>query len=159
MTSVSAASVSVRKMVAADLEQVMAIAASLKDAPHWRRSAYVAALDPVSMPCRIALVAAKNSSNNVIGFAIASLIPPQAELESIAIRLDEQRMGIGSKLIEGLIEELRTAAIREFMLEVRASNIAAVAFYQEQGWRGSGMRPRYYADPEEDAILMSYSIR
>jgi ribosomal-protein-alanine acetyltransferase len=158
VTPVSASSVTVREMVTADLEQVMAIAAAVNDAPNWPRSSYLAALDPASIPRRIALVAANDASGDVVGFAIAGVIPPLAELESIAIRLGEQRQGIGSKLIGGLVEELRAAAIVEFMLEVRASNSAAIAFYQEQDWRQSGLRPRYYADPEEDAILMSFFI-
>jgi [ribosomal protein S18]-alanine N-acetyltransferase len=158
VTSLSAAPVTVRKMVAADLEQVMAIAAALKEAPNWSQSSYLAAMDSVSMPRRIATVAANSASGEVIGFAVASVIPPQAELESIAVRLDAQRKGIGSKLLGGLVEELRAAAVNEFMLEVRASNRAGIAFYREQGWHQSGLRPRYYADPEEDAILMSFSI-
>jgi ribosomal-protein-alanine N-acetyltransferase len=145
-------------MLAADIEQVMAIAAGQKDAPHWPQSVYLAALDPTSSPRRIALVAANESSGDLAGFAVASLLPPQAELESIAVRADEQRHGIGSKLLSRLVDELRAAAVKEFMLEVRASNRTGIAFYLVHGWRQSGLRPRYYADPEEDAILMSSSL-
>jgi ribosomal-protein-alanine acetyltransferase len=152
------AAVSVRKMCSADIEQVMSIAASLRDAPHWPQSVYVAALDSTSAPRRIALVAADNSSGSIAGFVVASLLPPQAELESIVVRLDEQRLGIGSKLLAGLVDELRSAAVNEVLLEVRASNVAALNFYQSTGWRRTGLRPRYYADPEEDAILMSLSL-
>ena len=145
-------------MRAADVPQIVSIAAGLNDAPHWPQSAYLAALDPAAAPQRIALVAVSNPSGDIAGFAIASLIPPQAELESIAVRSDEQRQGIGSKLLAGLISELRAAAIKEFMLEVRASNRTGIAFYEAQGWKQSGLRPRYYAHPEDDAILMSLSL-
>jgi [ribosomal protein S18]-alanine N-acetyltransferase len=145
-------------MIGADLERVMAIAAALKDAPNWPRTSYLAAIDPVSVPRRIALVAADNASGDVVGFAVAGVVAPEAELESIAIRLDEQRKGYGSKLLGCLVEELRAAAVNEFTLEVRASNRAGIAFYRGQGWHHSGLRPRYYADPEEDAILMSFYI-
>src|SRR5258708_5949187 len=73
----------IRPMAAADLKVVVAIADSLATAPHWPRSAYEAALDPAGVPPRIALVA--EVSGIIAGLAIASLIPPQAELETIAI--------------------------------------------------------------------------
>lgn len=148
----------VRYMCTSDVEQVVAIAAGLKDAPHWPQSVYLAALDPTSMPRRIALVAANHASGFVAGFAVASLLPGQAELETIAVRPDEQRQGIGSKLIGRLVEELRAAAVKEFMLEVRASNRTGIALYLEKGWRQTGLRPRYYTDPDDDAILMSLSL-
>lgn len=154
----SAAPFTVRKMCAADVEQVMTVAAGLKDAPHWPQSVYIAALDAASLPHRIALVAANNPSGGIVGFAVASLLPPQAELESIAVRADEQRRGIGSKLFARLADELRAAAVNEVLLEVRASNRSGIAFYRVLGWRQSGLRPRYYAAPKEDAILMSLSL-
>jgi ribosomal protein S18 acetylase RimI-like enzyme len=54
---------------------------------------------------------------------------------------------------------LRTAGVREFILEVRASNQRALGFYRSLGWSETGRRPRYYADPEEDAVLMSLELR
>ena len=158
MTSSSAASITVRKMVAADVEQVVALAASLQHAPHWPQPVYIAALDDTSLPRRVALVAAQVQSGNIAGFAVASLLPPLAELESIAVRADEQRQGIGSKLLARLAYELKAAEVSELLLEVRASNTAGIAFYESLGWRQTGLRPRYYAEPEEDAILMSLSV-
>ena len=148
----------VRRMRAADLEQVMAIAASLKDAPQWPRAAYVSALDKDSTPRRIALVAEEPDGSAVTGFAIASFLPPQAELETIAVLAADQRRGIGRKLFSFLVDELRAASASEFLLEVRASNQKALGFYRSLGWIEAGRRPRYYADPEEDAVLMSLGL-
>jgi ribosomal-protein-alanine N-acetyltransferase len=150
-----AAQVHIRRMCEADLDQVMAIAAGLKEAPHWPRGAYVAGLDKRGTPRRIALVAEEAEAAIVVGFAVASLLPPQAELESIGVLAGEQRRGIGQKLFSVLVDELRAAAASEFLLEVRSSNQAALNFYRSQGWSEIGCRPRYYADPEEDAVLMS----
>jgi ribosomal-protein-alanine N-acetyltransferase len=71
----------------------------------------------------------------------------------------EQRRGTGRKLLEAMAEELRGAGVREALLEVRVSNQAAFDFYRSLGWVETGRRPRYYADPEEDAVLMSLSLR
>jgi ribosomal-protein-alanine N-acetyltransferase len=141
-----------------DVDQVMAIAAGLKDAPCWPRSVYIAALDPAATPRRVALIAANETSGVAIGFAVASILSPQAELESIAVRPDVHRQGIGSKLIALLVDELKATAVGEVLLEVRASNRAGLAFYGTLGWRPTGTRPRYYADPEEDAILLSLAL-
>jgi ribosomal-protein-alanine N-acetyltransferase len=54
-----------------------------------------------------------------------------------------------------MVEELKAAGASEFILEVRASNEQARGFYRSLGWRENGRRPRYYTDPEEDAVLMS----
>ena len=147
-----------RRMRVEDVDQVVAIAAGLKDAPHWPRPVYVAALDPAATPRRVALIAASETSGAVAGFVIASVLQPQAELETIAVRPEAQRQGIGSGLFSILVDELKAAAVSEILLEVRQSNCAGLAFYGSLGWRPMGTRPRYYTDPEEDAILMSLAL-
>jgi ribosomal-protein-alanine N-acetyltransferase len=171
-------------MSVADIDRVFMIAWSRKHAPKWTKVAYLSALKTDAAPRRIALVAedsgeghatllvdwkapdfveapnnptsyAEDKSGRVVGFAIASLVPPQAELETIVIAAAEQRRGIGRKLMTTMAEELSAAAVSEALLEVRASNERALGFYQFMGWRETGRRPRYYAEPEEDAVLMS----
>jgi ribosomal-protein-alanine acetyltransferase len=153
-----ASGILIRRMRSEDLERVMAIARSLLGAPQWPRSAYIFALNPNSTPKRIAIVAADEETGTAIGFAVASLLPPQAELETIAVSVDAQRRGTGGKLLSVMAEEMKAAAASEFVLEVRASNRAAIALYRSLGWRENGRRPRYYADPEEDAVLMSREL-
>ena len=195
MNSPSAA-VRVRPMSPADLDHVLEIAASLKQAPQWPRSAYLAALDSGAAPPRIALVAealeteagvptdrsssvgweagvptdrsssvgweagvpADSSSSPargvVAGFIVASLLPPQAELEIIAVAPQFQRRGQARRLFTALAVELRTGQSAELLLELRASNLPALAFYRSLGFTEAGRRPRYYHDPIEDALLM-----
>ncbi len=177
----------VRRMNVADVERVFMIAWSRKHAPKWTKAAYFSALMAEAMPRRIALVAEDSGeghaplvvdwkapgfvetdhattvegeakSGRVVGFAIASLVPPQAELETIVISAAEQRRGIGKRLMTAMAEELSAAAVSEALLEVRASNERALGFYRSMGWRETGRRPRYYAEPEEDAVLMSLAL-
>jgi len=143
-------------MTPADLDRVLAIAASLPTAPHWPRSAYQAALDPEAAPRRIALVA--EAAGLVEGFIVASLLPPQAELELIAVAAAAQRRGLARWLFQVLAAELRAAQLTEVILEVRAGNQPALDFYQRMGWLVSGRRTRYYQNPEEDAILMHFEL-
>ena len=156
-------------MAVADLPQVMEVAASLSTAPQWKLSDYVNALNPESTPHRIALVivltAAAPGPDQVQGFAIASLLPPQAELETVAVGASGglpglgQRQGFGQRLFRALVGELRTTGACEILLEVRVSNEQAIAFYRSLGFAETARRPRYYTDPIEDAILMSSRIR
>jgi [ribosomal protein S18]-alanine N-acetyltransferase len=150
---------SIRPLAEADLDSVLAIADGLPDAPHWPLSVYRdilmhdSGLVHDSGPRRIARVA--EDAGAIAGFAIASLVPPQSELESIAIAAVCQRCGLGRLLFSALEAELRSAGVNEVTLEVRASNHAARAFYGAIGFAQTGLRPRYYTDPVEDAILMA----
>ena len=152
------AQIRIRRMALADLAPVIELALSLKDAPHWPRSAYLAALDPDAAPPRIALVAEDLETGAVQGVAVASLLPPQAELETIAVAPEVQRRGLACRILIAMADELKKALVTEVLVEVRASNSAALAFYRAQGFAITGRRPRYYADPIEDAVLLDLRL-
>ena len=145
-----------RCMTADDVARVVEIARSLRDAPHWPEAAYISALNPESTPRRITLIASERGE--VVGFAVASLLPPQAELETIAVVAASQRLGLGSRLFAVLAGDLRAANVKELLLEVRASNQVARSFYHSLGFEETGRRTGYYADPAEDAVLMQLEI-
>jgi ribosomal-protein-alanine N-acetyltransferase len=154
--------VEIRRMTAGDLDRVLAIAQSLPQAPHWSESAWLNAINsqfnPEAAPRRIAFVAARPQPGSILGFAVASLLPPQAELETIAVVPESQRRGLGKRIFQALAAELKTAGANELMLEVRASNQPALAFYEALGFVKTGLRPSYYIDPIEDAGLMSLPL-
>jgi len=139
-----------------DVPSVVAIANSLEEAPHWPSKAYLGALDPDSFPARILMVA-EDAVAGVVGFAVTVLIPPQAELESIAVTKSAQRRGIARRLFGELIASLKEREITEVMLEVRESNRAARALYASLGFVETGRRAGYYSEPKEDAVLLSRS--
>jgi [ribosomal protein S18]-alanine N-acetyltransferase len=154
----------IRPLDAADLDEILAIAEALEEAPHWPRARYEELLpagdlfsDQISRP-RIALAARDTRSGEVLGFVVASLVHSEAELESIAVAAPAQRHGIGRRLLASLVTRLGTLGTVELHLEVRASNLAAIRFYQAQNFKQTGARPRYYADPEEDAVLMTLRL-
>jgi ribosomal-protein-alanine N-acetyltransferase len=83
------------------------------------------------------------------------LIIDEAHIATIATHPDFRRQGFGEQI---LLTALRTAYAeggRRAFLEVRAGNLAARAMYQKYGFIVDGIRPRYYKDNFEDAILMS----
>jgi ribosomal-protein-alanine acetyltransferase len=90
----------------------------------------------------------------VAGFIVVSLLPFQAEVEIIAVAPQFQRRGLARRLFAVLADELRACQPTELLLELRASNLPALAFYRSLGFAETGLRPRYYHDPIEDALLM-----
>jgi ribosomal-protein-alanine acetyltransferase len=159
----SGGGVIIRPMRKTDVARAVEIAGRLPHAPHWPPEAYRTALDATASLRRIALVAERPPSPAaepgaalaLVGFAVASVIAPQAEIETIAVAAEEQRRGTGGQLLRALLGELRTAGVKEILLEARASNQAALRLYAAVGFRQTGVRPRYYADPQEDAVLMA----
>ena len=150
--------VRVRRMKAEDVEAVTDLAAGLPTAPQWQREAYLAALNPETAPARIALVA-EIAAEELIAFTIALVIPPEAELESIAVAQEFQRAGVARRLFEVLVGELAVSGVTEVLLEVRASNGAALSLYGVLGFRETGRRLGYYAHPAEDAVQMRRGIK
>lgn len=147
----------IRAMQQGDLDRVVAIASSLTYAPHWPREVYLKALDPAGYPLRVSLTA-EDEDGKVAGFAVASVLPPQAELESIAVSAHLHRQAVARRLFAELLINLQRRQVTEVMLEVRESNLPARALYRALGFTQTGVRPRYYADPEEDAILLSFPV-
>jgi ribosomal-protein-alanine N-acetyltransferase len=142
----------VRPMSETDIDRVMAIARSLPTAPHWGRSAYEDALREGSVVRRIALVT--EHTGETIGFVIARLLGPVAEIESIGIAEKWQGYGFGSSLLHATMEELKMVGVKEVELEVRASNEWAIRLYQRAGFSEVGRRREYYQWPVEDALLL-----
>jgi [ribosomal protein S18]-alanine N-acetyltransferase len=152
------------------LALVIQIAEILEEAPQWPLDAYVNLTSKTPEVRRIALVAQERPAAGQIldsgpglapeiaGFVIARPVPPEAELESIGVAMQWQRRGIGRRLVVAMVAELEKAGIDTLDLEVRASNGIAIAFYVSLGFAETGRRPRYYVDPQEDAILMELRI-
>lgn len=147
----------VRPMMPADLDRVLQIAGQLEHAPNWPPSAYEAVFDP-EKPRRIACVAENSETKTVIGFAIMLVTPPEAELETIAVAPEFQRQGVAGLIFGALVALARQSEVIRIVLEVRASNLDAVAFYRSHGFVEDGRRRGYYVDPIEDAVLMSLRV-
>ena len=93
-------------------------------------------------------------------FAITLVVLDEATLFNIAVDPDFQRRGLGKALLEHLIDELEKRGVLTLWLEVRASNVAAIALYESLGFNEATIRRNYYptADGREDAIIMALPI-
>jgi len=144
-------------MLHSDVDRVIAIADSLTQAPHWAREMYETAVRAGSAPRRIALVA-EDESGTIVGFAVASMVLPEAELETIGVAVGRQRRGVGRRLLDEIGRSIQAWGATRVILEVRKSNGAARSLYRVAGFEETGLRPGYYADPKEDAVIMHRAL-
>lgn len=114
-----------------------------------------AVLETMGLPNTICLMAEK--AERQIGYMLVYTAADEAEIARIAVTEEVRRHGAGAALMERLKEVCREKGIRKLLLDVRASNHAARAFYVGQGFAEDGIRQRFYSSPEEDGILMSCS--
>lgn len=93
--------------------------------------------------------------DELVGYIFCYTILDECNVANIAIEPRYRRRGWGAELLAHAVREVHAKGARFFFLEVRSSNIAAIAMYQRQGFFQVGIRPGYYQHPPEDAILMS----
>ncbi|MBT5003690.1 MAG: ribosomal protein S18-alanine N-acetyltransferase [Porticoccaceae bacterium] len=97
--------------------------------------------------------------DTVVGFAVVAEMIDQAELQNISLHPDHSGVGLGSELLDTVIERL-PAKINQIYLEVRVLNFSAIRLYSKAGFTEIGQRRGYYATEygREDALLMGYSL-
>ena len=91
----------------------------------------------------------------LVGFVGLWYQAGDAHIVSIAVREEYRRRGLGELLLIGAVEMAVRRGQQVVTLEVRASNDAAQALYAKYGFSQTGLRPRYYADNHEDAVIMT----
>ena len=91
----------------------------------------------------------------IVGFAGIWLLVDEAHVTTFATRRSWRRQGIGERLLLALLDLARTRGAHEATLEVRPSNIPARRLYEKYGFKVVGVRPRYYSDDNEDALIMT----
>jgi [ribosomal protein S18]-alanine N-acetyltransferase len=92
------------------------------------------------------------------GFLVARRVGVDIEILNLGVRPEARRCGIGSMLLRLALEWGAKLRAEKALLEVRASNFAALQFYRRRGFRIVGRRPRYYVSPVEDALLLSADL-
>jgi ribosomal-protein-alanine N-acetyltransferase len=100
------------------------------------------------------------AEGEIAAFAITQIVLDEATLFNIAVDPDYQRRGFGRALLEYLIDELEKRGVVTLWLEVRASNVPAIALYESLGFNEATIRKNYYpsAEGREDAIIMALPI-
>jgi ribosomal-protein-alanine N-acetyltransferase len=91
---------------------------------------------------------------DAVGFALAWVVADEMHLVNFAVEPARRREGIGRALLTEVLDRARQRAINMVTLEVRDTNEAARVLYREFGFIEVALRPGYYPDTREDAVIM-----
>jgi len=104
---------------------------------------------------RLASYLVARMDDEVIGFAGLWVMVDEAHVTTFAVDPRWRRRGVGERLLLALLDLAVARQAREATLEVRLSNLPARKLYEKYGFRPVGIRPRYYSDNGEDALIMT----
>ena len=135
------------------LDEVMEIENQSFAAP-WSRDSYLdlAPLDTISFYV-------VKDGDKVIGYMLYQTWEEEMELHTIAVTLKSRRHGIGEQMIKFMMEDASSRGVKRIFLQVRPSNTPARTLYSKFEFQIVGMRPRYYRDNEEDALVMRLDLK
>jgi ribosomal-protein-alanine N-acetyltransferase len=143
--------VTVRTIGFSDLPQVIAVERRAFPTP-WSPAMFVLEFSKPSTVALGAHLSGRRRGRDLAGYVICSRYADVWHVMNVAVDPPLRRLGIGSALLDAMIEQAGTE--EPFTLEVRPSNIGAIALYERFGFRAAGTRPRYYHDTGEDALIM-----
>jgi ribosomal-protein-alanine N-acetyltransferase len=94
----------------------------------------------------------------VIGAFSGAVVVDELQIDNLAVSDRRRRKGIGQSLLREALKVAKGLGARTATLEVRSSNLPARSLYQKEGFEIDGFRSRYYAAPQDDALLLSREI-
>ncbi len=109
-------------------------------------------------PFSLSYVAEEQCSGEIVGYVLFSLVFEELHLLNLAVHPRCRRKGIGDRLIAFVLGIGRERKTEKVLLEVRASNAPALALYHKFGFREVGIRPNYYLNPTENALLFQFNL-
>ena len=119
----------------------------------WSQNAFSEALAEDSWGALVA-----ESEGEVVAYACYLIIDVEAHLTNIAVAESYRRKSVAKQLLDHILRIVTDAKCELLLLEVRPSNVEAVAFYRKHSFHQLYRRPNYYQNPVEDAQVMVYYL-
>ena len=138
----------IRPMEKEDVEIISRLEEETFSMP-WSRDAF---LEMITKEDAGYYVAEKNGQ--VIGGCGVLMAAGEGNITNVVVDKKERNKGIGTKMLQYLIEDGYKKGLQAFTLEVRISNAAAIHVYEKLGFFSEGIRPNFYEKPTEDAMIM-----
>jgi ribosomal-protein-alanine N-acetyltransferase len=139
----------VERMRLWDVEEIVTIENQCFPTP-WPAWAFIQDQRSNRSVCLVARVAGE-----IAGYAVAWLLKREMHIGNLAVSEGFRRRGVGSRLLTELLDIARPRRIELVTLEVRASNRAAINLYEKFGFGAIAMKPDYYRNEGEDALVMA----
>jgi [ribosomal protein S18]-alanine N-acetyltransferase len=138
----------IREMQEDDIPAIMEIERSSFTTP-WSEISFLSEIYKKNGISKVVYVEGK-----LIGYICANHVLHESHLLNLAVHQDFRKQGVGTILMNEILGGLKKKGCVFVYLEVRASNTGAQAFYGRFGFKAENRRKKYYAHPNEDAILM-----
>ncbi len=144
---------SLRPMQMDDLDTIMQIEPTIYSHP-WTRGNFSDSLNSGYSAWVL------ESDSEIIGYALMMLVLDEAHLLNLSVAKPYQKQGLGRYLLEHMIDKARQYKAANMFLEVRPSNISAIALYENMGFCEMAVRRGYYPahNGREDAVLMGLAL-
>jgi len=142
-------SISVMEMTERNLDAVLGIE-NLSFASPWSKNSFLYELQENKR----AVYLAASEEERIIGYIGMWVILDEGHITNLAVHPDYRRHGVAWRLIETLTVTAADRGLARLTLEVRRTNFTAQQLYLKAGFVSAGVRPRYYRDNDEDALIM-----
>lgn len=144
---------SLRPMQMDDLDAIMQIEPTIYSHP-WTRGNFSDSLNSGYSAWVL------ESEGKMIGYALMMMVMDEAHLLNLSIAKPQQKQGLGRYLLEHMIDKAKQYKAANMFLEVRPSNVSAIALYENLGFCEMAVRRGYYpaAHGREDAVLMGLAL-
>lgn len=133
-----------------DLDGILALDALCFHRP-WTRDDYEREL---ADPARCFLYVARDAEAQIVAYCSFWRIFDEVHVNNFAVHPAWRRQGLGRTLLARVLAEAAAIGAPRATLEVRASNVPAIALYEAGGFVRVGRRPGYYTHPIEDALIL-----
>lgn len=138
----------IKLMEESDLEQVVEIEKSIFSDP-WSRQSF---LDSLNQEMCVYLVV--KNQEEVVAYCGLYVVQDEGQITNVAVKENYRKLHVATDMLSELIKQAIDRGARNFALEVRASNNAAIHIYEKLGFEKVGTRKKFYENPVEDAIIM-----
>ena len=140
--------VSFRALTEADIPAIVAIeATAFYDA--WNENMLRNELDNA-----LTTYLVMESEDKIIGYAGFWLVAGEAQVPRVAVQEELRGLGLGTRMTAAMVNKAWELGAEAVTLEVRESNLAAQKAYLTCGFASEGIRPNYYEDNHENAVIM-----
>lgn len=146
-----------RTLTEKDLDEIVAIELASFSNP-WTRQMYLRELQNPDVSflyvLRVPIDTNGQRTHQIAGFCSFWLVLDEIHINNLAVRPEYHGRGLGTALLEHVLQAGARRGAERATLEVRRSNTPARRLYERLGFEVAATRPNYYASPPEDALIL-----
>lgn len=140
--------IKIRAMQDADVEQISRLEEETFSMP-WSRESFLSMIHNENARYYVA-----EQDGLVVGGCGVLMAAGEGNITNVVVDKKFRGQGIGTRMLQYLIEEGERNGLSAFTLEVRVSNVQAIHVYEKLGFISEGIRPNFYEKPKENAMIM-----